>query len=50
MVSLFDSIYGEENAKELSYEQFKDKYLDAIKLSNKCVKESYAVGLLQRVI
>lgn len=50
MVSVFDSVYGEENAKDITYEQFKERYLEAIQLGNKCIKESYAVTLLQRII
>lgn len=33
LVSLFDDVFGEEAAKDLTYDQFKDKYLQTILMS-----------------
>jgi hypothetical protein len=45
---MFDTIYGEQYNKDLSFEEFKDKYYDVIELGNKSVKESFAI--LQSII
>lgn len=45
LIALFDSAYGEvQNEKSgLTYEEYKDRYLDMIQISSKCVEESFAV-------
>lgn len=45
LIALFDSVYGEVQAAEanLSYEEYKKKYLDTILLSQNLLRESYAV-------
>jgi hypothetical protein len=52
LIALFDSVYGEVQAKEskLSYDEYKKKYLDTILLSQSLIRESFAVSQLQRVI
>lgn len=52
LIALFDSVYGEVDAAEanISFEEFKKKYLDSILLSESLLRESYAVSHLQRVI
>jgi hypothetical protein len=50
LVTLFDSVYGEEEAKTLTYEEFKARYVHSIQLSNRLIKESFAVTQLQRII
>jgi hypothetical protein len=47
---MFDTIYGEQYNKDLSFEEFKDKYYDVIELGNKSVKESFAILQLQSII
>ena len=52
LVSMFDSVYGEIKAAdaEISFEEYKEKYLDLIQVSNSCIHESFAVSQLNRVI
>jgi hypothetical protein len=52
LVTLFDSAYSEVNAADanITYDEFKNRYLDIITLSTDLVRESYAVGVLQRVL
>ena len=52
LVTLFDTVYGEVHAAdaELTYEDFKQKYLEMILLSNSAYKESFAVEQLKRVL
>ena len=52
LIALFDSVYGEVQAKEskLSYDEYKKKYLDTILLSQSLIRESFAVSQLQRVV
>jgi hypothetical protein len=46
LIAMFDSVFGEVKAEEskMTYEQYKDKYLDMIQLSSTCLKEGYAVS------
>jgi hypothetical protein len=52
LVALFDSAYSEVNAADanITYDEFKNRYLDIITLSTDLVRESYAVGVFQRVL
>lgn len=50
MITLYDSIYGDISSKELTYEEFKDKYLQSVQIGNQSVKEAYVVGQIQRII
>ena len=52
LVALFDSAYAEVNAADanITYDEFKNRYLDIITLSTDLVRESYAVGVFQRVL
>lgn len=52
MISLFDSVYGEVHAAEsqLTYEEYRAKYLSAVTISDSLIKESFAVDQLRRVI
>lgn len=52
LITLFDTVYGEVQAadSQLSYDEYKQKYLEMILLSNSAYKESYAVEQLQRVL
>lgn len=44
LVALYESTYGEENAKEVTYEDFKEKYLHMMEISNRCIRESFAIA------
>lgn len=48
LIALFDSAY--EGDAEMTFEQYKDRYLDVIQISENLVRESFAVGILRRVI
>lgn len=52
LVALFDSAYAEANAADanITFDEFKNRYLDVLTISNDLVRESYAVTLLSRVI
>jgi len=52
LVALFDSAYAEVNAADanISFGEFKNRYLDVLSLSNDLVRESYAVKTLSRVV
>ena len=52
LIAMFDSVFGEVQAKEsnISYDEYKKRYLDTILLSQNLMRESYAVSQLQRVI
>lgn len=50
LITLYDSIYGEESSKTLTYEEFKNKYLKSIQMGNKSVKEAFAVMQIKRII
>lgn len=52
LVALFDSAYAEVNAADanITFDEFKNRYLDILTLSNDLVRESYAVNLMSRVI
>lgn len=49
LVTLFDSVYGESDTK-LSFEDYRDRYIDSIQVSENLIRESFAVNLLNRVI
>ena len=52
MVSLFDAVYGEQTKKnkEVTMDEFKEKYVEMMEVSNRCVKESFAVNQLRNII
>lgn len=52
LVAMFDSAYTEVNSADanITYTEFKNRYLDLINLSTDLVRESYAVNTLQRII
>lgn len=49
LVTIFDSVYG-ESTSELTYEQYKARYIDSMQMSESLMRESFAVNLLSRVI
>jgi hypothetical protein len=52
LVALFDSAYAEVNQADanISFDEFKNRYLDILTLSNDLLRESYAVNTMQRVL
>jgi|LauGreDrversion4_2_1035121.scaffolds.fasta_scaffold57892_3 hypothetical protein len=52
LLSLFDSVYGEIKVADaqLSFDEFRSRYLAMVKIGQSCVEESFAVNQLQRVI
>ncbi len=52
LVKLFDASYIEQNGnpENLTYDQFKLRYLNLIQYSEKILKESFAVSTLTRAI
>lgn len=52
LVSLFDSVYGEikTSEKDLTFDEYKARYLEMVRIGQACVQESFAVGQLNRVI
>lgn len=52
LVALFDSAYAEVNQADanISFDEFKSRYLDILTLSNDLVRESYAVNTMSRVL
>lgn len=52
LVSMFDTAFAEEfgEPKNVTYEQFKKRYLSLIQFSERCIKESFAVNSIKRVI
>lgn len=42
---MFDSAFGEVQKElgDLSFEEYKKRYIDLIQLSESCIKESFAV-------
>lgn len=52
LVALFDSAYAEVNSADanISFDEFKNRYLDILSLSNDLVRESYAVNMMSGVI
>ncbi len=52
LVALFDSAYAEVNQADanISFDEFKNRYLDILSLSNDLVRESYAVNTMSRVL
>lgn len=49
LVTLFDSVYGESDSK-MSFNDYRDRYIDTFQVSENLIKESFAVNLLNRVI
>ena len=52
LIAMFDSVFGEiqiEN-NNMSYEEYKTRYLEMLKLSSNCIRESFAVAQMQRII
>jgi hypothetical protein len=52
LIAMYDSAYTEVNSADanITYTEFKNRYLDLISLSTDLVRESYAVNTLQRVL
>jgi len=52
LIALFDSAYAEVNQADanISFDEFKNRYLDILTLSNDLVRESYAVNTMSRVL
>lgn len=51
LVGLFDSVYsGDQKIKDVTFEDFKKKYLQSMKISNQVVKESFIVQQLKRLV
>lgn len=48
LVSLYDSVYTAK--ADLSLDEFKARYLQSIEVSNRMLKESYAVSQIQTII
>jgi len=48
LVGMYDTVYSAK--ADLTLDEFKAKYLSSIELSNRVLKESYAVEKLQSVI
>lgn len=45
---MYDSVYSAK--ADLSFDEFKARYLTSIEMSNRILKESYAVGQIQSII
>jgi hypothetical protein len=52
LLTMFDTVYGEVqgNLSKLTLEEYQNLYIDMIQISTNCVKESFAVSQLSRVI
>ena len=46
LISIFDSVYGDEKPQKIEFEEFKAKYLDSIILGNRLMKETFVVSKL----
>ena len=52
LIALFDSAYSEVNLADanITFDEFKNRYLDILALSNDLVRESYAVSTMSKVL
>ncbi len=52
LIAMYDSAFTEVNQADanITYEEFKNRYLSLITLSTDLVRESFAVNTLQRVL